>query len=54
MQLLCKHTKLIEWHILKILKQLDNEEIIDCFSLSFSDYSISFKLSLKQFELVLI
>jgi len=32
------------------LRKIENEEILDCFNLSFSDYSIPFKLSLKQFE----
>ena len=32
------------------LREIENEEILDCFNLSFSDYSIPFKLSLKQLE----
>ena len=32
------------------LSEINNKDILDCFNLSFSDYSIPFKLNLEQLE----
>lgn len=36
---------------IKTLSNTDNSEILDCFNLSFSDYSIPFKLNIQQLEM---